>query len=285
MHFEPSSNQTVQPRALHSDLDRDGDDAALRLCAVRKAFGATEIIRGVDWTIRRGECHVLIGPNGAGKSTLFHLISGRYGVSSGTIHLNGRNVTHLSASRICRAGLGRSFQTSNLFPRLSVFENARMGALRAAGYGPSCWRSLRHGGPADLRALEVLDEVGLIEQSHKPAALLPYADQRALEIAMALAGGQKVLLFDEPTAGMNREETRRIISLLQQLRAADPERTTVIIEHDMNVVFELADRVSVLVYGELIACDTPGNIRKNPRVQEAYVGIPTQSAGDSGARS
>jgi branched-chain amino acid transport system ATP-binding protein len=283
MYLDPSHQSTLERH--HTKGGLADDDAALRLTDVRKAFGATEIIRGVNWSLRRGECHVLIGPNGAGKSTLFHLISGRYRVSSGTIHLGRTNVTSLSASRIYRAGLGRSFQTSNLFSRLTVFENARMGALRATGYRPSCWRNLHRGGPADIRALEVLDEVGLLEQSQKPAALLPYADQRALEIAMALAGGQQVLLFDEPTAGMNREETRRIISLLQQLRAADPERTIAIIEHDMDVVFELAERVSVLVYGELIACDTPANIRTNPRVQEAYVGIPAHASNDSGVHS
>jgi branched-chain amino acid transport system ATP-binding protein len=252
---------------------------ALRLHGVRKAFGATEIIRGVDWSIPHGECHVLIGPNGAGKSTLFHLISGRYLVTSGKIHLNERDVTRYGADRISRAGLGRSFQTANLFGRMSAFENARVGALRAVGYGPSFLRVLPRGGAADIRALEVLDEVGLLDKRNEPAALLSYADQRALEIALALAGGQKVLLFDEPTAGMNKQETHRVIELLQRLRAADSERTMVIIEHDMDVVFELADRISVLVYGEIIACDTPAQVRASRAVQEAYLGTPVPSHG------
>jgi branched-chain amino acid transport system ATP-binding protein len=250
---------------------------ALQLTGLTKAFGPTEIIRGVDWSVARGECHVLIGPNGAGKSTLFHLISGRYAASSGTISLHGRNITRYSASKISRCGLGRSFQTANLFGRMSAFENARIGALRAVGYGPSFWRRLPRGGAADLRALEMLDEVGLLDQRNEPAALLSYADQRALEIALALAGGQDVLLFDEPTAGMNSQETRRVIDLLRRLREADAKRTMVIIEHDMNVVFELADRISVLVYGEIIACDTPAKVRANPAVQEAYLGTPAQS--------
>jgi len=147
--------------------------------------------------------------------------------------------------------------------------------LRAVGYGPSFLRTLPRGGAADIRALEVLDEVGLLDKCNEPAALLSYADQRALEIALALAGGQKVLLFDEPTAGMNKQETRKVIDLLQRLRAADSERTMVIIEHDMDVVFELADRISVLVYGELIASDTPAAVRANRAVQEAYLGTPT----------
>ncbi|MGF6260924.1 branched-chain amino acid transport system ATP-binding protein [Paraburkholderia youngii] len=263
-----SMNASIPSSSEHAE------DAVLRLTAIRKAFGATEIIRGVDWSIHRGECHVLIGPNGAGKSTLFHLISGRYTASSGTIRLHGKDITKHSASRISRAGLGRSFQTNNLFDRLSVFENARMGALRAVGYGPSFWRRLPRGGAADRRALGVLEEVGLLEHCHQPAGLLPYADQRALEIALALAGGQQVLLLDEPTAGMNREETHRIIRMLRRLRDADPNRTIVIIEHDMDVVFELADRISVLVYGEIIACGDPASVRADARVQTAYVGIP-----------
>jgi branched-chain amino acid transport system ATP-binding protein len=247
---------------------------ALRLVSVRKAFGATEIIRGVDWTVAQGDCHVLIGPNGAGKSTLFNLISGRLRPSSGSIELNGTPIAGEAANRISRFGLGRSFQTNNLFSRMSAFENARIGALRAVGYGPDFWRGLPHGGPADMRALEVLDEVGLLEKSRVSAGLLSYADQRALEIALAIAGGQKVLLFDEPTAGMNREETTRVIGLLQRLRSADPSRTIVIIEHDMNVVFELADKISVLVYGQVIATDIPSRIRANRAVQEAYLGVP-----------
>jgi branched-chain amino acid transport system ATP-binding protein len=255
-------------------LETQGAPAALRLEAVKKAFGASEIIRGVDWSVAQGDCHVLIGPNGAGKSTLFNLISGRIKPSSGQIELNGQPTTKLSANRISRIGLGRSFQTNNLFSRMSAFENARIGALRAVGYGPAFWHGLPHGGPADLRALEVLDEVGLLEKSHVAAGLLTYADQRALEIALAIAGGQKVLLFDEPTAGMNREETARVIGLLQRLRTADAGRTIVIIEHDMNVVFELADRISVLVYGQIIATDVPARIRANRSVQEAYLGVP-----------
>jgi branched-chain amino acid transport system ATP-binding protein len=250
-------------------METQGTAPALRLAAVKKAFGATEIIRGVNWEVAQGECHVLIGPNGAGKSTLFGLISGHLRVSSGSIALCGKQISGLSASKISRSGLGRSFQTNNLFARMSAFENVRIGALRAVGYGPAFWRGL-----ADLRALEVLDEVGLLEKAHVAAGLLSYADQRALEIAMAIAGGQQVLLFDEPTAGMNREETARVIGLLQKLRAGDARRTIVIIEHDMNVVFELADRISVLVYGEVIATDIPSRIRANRKVQEAYLGVP-----------
>lgn len=264
-------------------METRGAPAALRLEAVKKAFGQTEIIRGVDWNVAQGDCHVLIGPNGAGKSTLFALISGQLRCSSGAIMLNGKPVANDSASKISRNGLGRSFQTNNLFARMSAFENARIGALRAVGHRATFWRGLPRGGPADMRALEVLDEVGLLDKAAVPAGLLCYADQRALEIALAIAGGQKVLLFDEPTAGMNREETARVIGLLQRLRNADAERTIVIIEHDMNVVFELADRISVLVYGQIIATDIPSRIRANRAVQEAYLGVP--AAGASSAAS
>jgi branched-chain amino acid transport system ATP-binding protein len=249
-----------------------GPHDAIQLWGVRKSFGRTDIIRGVDLAVRSGECHVLIGPNGAGKSTIFHLISGALRATGGRIALNGHDITRSSPSAISRQGLGRSFQTSNLFGRLTAFENARIGAFRYAGYGPCFWRLMRRGSPADMRALEVLDEVGLLDQRATPASLLSYADQRALEIALALAGGQRILLFDEPTAGMNREETAKIIALLRQLRASDPRRTFVLIEHDMDVVFGLADRISVLVYGEIIATGTPADIRADARVQEAYLG-------------
>lgn len=251
---------------------------ALQLRGVRKSFGPVEIIRKVEWSVACGECHVLIGPNGAGKSTLFGLISGELTPSSGAVLLHGQDIAGRRPARISRMGLGRSFQTSNLFGRMTAFENARIGALRAVGHRPSFWNRLPRGGKADLRALQVLEEVGLLEHRATPAALLSYADQRALEIALALAGGQSVLLFDEPTAGMSREETARVIALLRQLRAADAKRTLVLIEHDMDVVFGLADRISVLVYGEIIATGSPAQVRADPKVQEAYLGVPASSA-------
>src|ERR1700730_15859389 len=151
-------------------MEKQAEGIALRLTQVRKSFGATQIIRGVDWTVRSGECHVLIGPNGAGKYTLFNLISGLHAPTHGSIMLKDTDITRRSASRINRAGLGRSFQTTNIFRHLSVFENVRIGTLRAVGFGPSCFRRLPRGGAADMRALEVLDEVGLVERCNQSAS-------------------------------------------------------------------------------------------------------------------
>jgi len=264
-------------------LETAADESpAMRLAGVRKAFGPIEILRGVDLSIRRGECHVLIGPNGAGKSTLFNVMSGGLAATSGVIELHGRDITRMGPSQISRAGLGRSFQTSNVFNRMTAFENVRIGALHASGHRPSFWKPLKRGGVADLRALQVLDEVGLLDRRHTPASLLSYADQRALEIALALAGGQQTLLFDEPTAGMNKEETATVINLLRRIREADRGRTLCLIEHDMDVVFGLADRISVLVYGEVIATGTPDAVRSDPRVQEAYLGVPVTTGTRAG---
>jgi branched-chain amino acid transport system ATP-binding protein len=242
---------------------------AVQLERVEKRFGKTQIIQGVDLEVRRGERHAIIGPNGAGKSTLFNLISGRFPVSGGRVLLNGADITNETPYRISRRGLARSFQVTNLFGSLSVFENLRCAVLWSLGYRYAFWRALSSARDATARAERVLEEIGLARRRDTPAAVLAYAEQRALEIGITIAGGAEVILLDEPTAGMNRGETAAAVALIRRVTEG---KTLVMVEHDMNVVFGLADRISVLVYGEVIATGTPGEIRANPKVQEAYLG-------------
>lgn len=243
--------------------------AALELRGLRKSFGNTEIIRGVELEIPAGERHAIIGPNGAGKSTLFNLVSGRFPASAGTIRLNGEEIAGLKPFQINRRGLSRSFQITNIFHNLSVFENVRCAVLWSLGYRYSFWHRLDGLRDARERAEAVIESIGLTALRARPAGLLTYAEQRALEIGITIAGGADVILLDEPTAGMSRSETATAVELIRRVTAG---KTLVMVEHDMGVVFNLADRISVLVYGEVIATGTPEDIRANPAVQEAYLG-------------
>jgi len=254
--------------------------AALELADVRKAFGKTAIIRGVSLAIPPGERHAIIGPNGAGKSTLFNLVSGRFGLSSGSIRLKGEDVTGLKPFEINRKGLSRSFQITNIFHNLTVFENIRCAVLWPLGYKYSFWHALNGLRDARERADEILELIGLKGRRQVKAGLLTYAEQRALEIGITIAGGAEVILLDEPTAGMSRSESDHAVELIRKVTAG---KTLVMVEHDMSVVFGLADRISVLVYGEIIATDTPQNIRANRAVQEAYLGTSVSHGhGDEG---
>ena len=236
---------------------------------LRKHFGKTEIIRGVDLQIKAGERHALIGPNGAGKSTLFHLISGRIPVTSGEILLNGESVVGQEPFQINRKGLSRSFQVTNVFARLSVFENIRCSLLWSAGYKYSFWQRLSQTKDVNERADKVVEEIGLKKRRDVLSGVLSYAELRALEIGITVASGAGVILLDEPTAGMSHSETDEAIALIRKMTEG---RTLVMVEHDMGVVFNLADRISVLVYGQVIASDVPANVRGNKAVQEAYLG-------------
>src|SRR5438309_1020473 len=242
---------------------------AVELRGVRKNFGRTEIIRVVNLSIPRGERHAIIGPNGAGKTTLFNLISGRFPISSGSITVNGQSTANLAPQEINRLGLSRSFQITSIFPRMSVFENIRCGLLWSQGYRYSFWQLL--GGQKKLNAAadRLLERLKLGDRRNLPAGLLSYAEQRALEIGITIAGGADIILLDEPTAGMSHAETERAVALIRRLTEG---RTLLIVEHDMSVVFGLADRISVLVYGQIIASGTPEEIRGNPKVREAYLG-------------
>jgi len=242
---------------------------ALELKDVRKSFGKTEIIRGVNLSVQAGERVAVIGPNGAGKSTLFNLISGRFGPSSGEILLRGQRIDHKKPYEINRMGLSRSFQITNIFPKLSVFENLRCSVLWSLGYKYTFLKFLSGLKDANERAEELLEMIGLEKRRDALAMNLTYAEQRALEIGITIAGGAEVILLDEPTAGMSKSETARFISLIRKVTEG---RTLLTVEHDMGVVFGLADKIAVVVYGEVLAFDTPEAVRANARVQEAYLG-------------
>jgi branched-chain amino acid transport system ATP-binding protein len=242
---------------------------AITLRGVEKSFGRTQIIRGVDLAIPRGERHAMIGPNGAGKTTLFNLISGRFPISAGTIELNGRSTAGLAPQEINRLGLSRSFQITSIFPRMSVFENIRCGLLWSRGYRYSFWHLLGSARALNEEADRVLERIGLQDRRNLQAGLLSYAEQRALEIGITVAGGADIILLDEPTAGMSHSETEQAVRLI---RSVSEGKTLLMVEHDMSVVFGLADIITVLVYGEVIASGPPAEIRANRAVQEAYLG-------------
>ena len=242
---------------------------AVELDAVRKSFGRTEIIRGASLQVRAGERVAIIGPNGAGKSTLFNLISGRLAPSAGQIRLFGERIDGRTPHEINRRGLARSFQVSNLFPKPSVFENLRCAMLWSEGHRYAFWKFLADLDETNARAEALLERLHLDRRRDVLAMNLTYAEQRALEIGLTIAGGARVILLDEPTAGMSRSETTRFIGLIREVTEG---RTLLTVEHDMGVVFGLADRIAVLVYGEVIAFDTPERVRADPRVQEAYLG-------------
>ncbi len=242
---------------------------ALELRDVRKNFGKTEIIRGVNLAVELGERVAVIGPNGAGKSTLFNLISGRFGPTSGDIFLNGKTIQNKTPYEINRLGLSRSFQITNIFPKLSVFENLRCAVLWSLGYKYTFFKFLSGLKDANERADELLEMIRLDKKRDVLAVNLTYAEQRALEIGVTIAGGADVILLDEPTAGMSKSETSRFIHLIKEVTVG---KTLLTVEHDMGVVFGLADKIAVVVYGEVIAFDTPEAVRANAKVQEAYLG-------------
>ncbi len=242
---------------------------ALELKDLRKSFGKTEIIRGINLAIPAGERVGIIGPNGAGKSTLFNLISGRFEPTSGDVMLNGQRLNGKKPFEINRMGLSRSFQITNIFPKLSVFENLRCGVLWSLGYKYTFLKFLADLSDANERAEELMSMVALDKKRDVLAMNLTYAEQRALEIGITIAGGANVILLDEPTAGMSKSETSRFIKLIKDVTVG---KTLLTVEHDMGVVFGLADKIAVVVYGEVLAYDVPDAVRSNQRVQEAYLG-------------
>ena len=242
---------------------------ALELKAIHKSFGKTQIIRGIDLAVEAGERVAIIGPNGAGKSTLFNLISGRFAPTSGEIWLGSHRIDGKQPFEINRLGLSRSFQITNIFPKLSVFENIRCAVLWSLGYKYSFLKFLADLDDANDLAEKYMERIRLDRKRDVLAMNLTYAEQRALEIGITIAGGAEVILLDEPTAGMSKSETLRFIQLIRQVTEG---KTLLTVEHDMGVVFGLADKIAVVVYGEVIAFDTPDAVRSNPKVQEAYLG-------------
>ena len=242
---------------------------ALELTGLKKSFGKAEIIRGINLSIGKAERHAIIGPNGAGQSTLFNLITARFAPTAGTVKLHGEDLAGLEPYQINRKGLSRSFQITNIFPAMTVFENVRCALLWSQGYKYSFWHLVNRKHDLTDEAEKILNQINLLGRRNLPAGTLSYAEQRALEIGITIAGGADVIMLDEPTAGMSNTETDYITDLILTVTAG---KTLIMVEHDMSVVFGLADRISVLVYGEIIATGKPEEVRANARVQEAYLG-------------
>ena len=243
--------------------------AILRLQDIYKDFSGLQVLSGVSMEIQEGECHAVIGPNGAGKSTLFNIITGLYKPSRGAITFLDRDITRSSIHKIARMGLSRSFQIINIFPKMTVFENIRIAVVSRFNRRFN-WTSFLH---RDRRILEESDKIlaliGMTEARDVPACEMSYGMQRQLELALTLARDPILILLDEPTAGLNAEETRSIVPLIRRVVQG---KTLVIVEHDMEVVFNLADRITVLNYGQVLAAGTPDEIRGSEEVKKAYLG-------------
>jgi branched-chain amino acid transport system ATP-binding protein len=249
--------------------------ALLALEGVRHSFGGLRVTDDVSLSLRAGERRALIGPNGAGKTTLFNLISGLIQPQGGRILFDGQDVTGLSLDQRARLGMGRTFQRNNLFLPLSALENVRLAVQQRAGLSGRLFRSARSYTALTEEALELLGRVGLRERADDLAGQLAYGQQRALEIALALALRPRLLLLDEPTSGMAPAETGELIELIASLPRA---MTLLIIEHDIDAVFRLADRITVLSFGRVLAEGSAAEIRANPQVQEVYLGQPAEEA-------
>jgi branched-chain amino acid transport system ATP-binding protein len=245
--------------------------ALLETRGLGRAFGALQAVAEVSLAVEPGEVRAVIGPNGAGKTTLFHLISGLLAPTAGRILFRGDDVTALPAPARCRRGISRTFQITSIFPELSVLENVRIAVqLRSGGNFRLVggWATLE---ASEERARASLDSLGLLARATEPASTLPHGDQRLLEIAMAVAQEPALLLLDEPTQGLSPEDTVATVAVIREV-ARRQRLTILLVEHDMDVVFDLADRISVLHFGQLIAEGTPDEIRANADVQEAYLG-------------
>ncbi len=244
-------------------------EPALALKGLAKSFGALKVTDGVDLSIAPGELHALIGPNGAGKTTLVHQISGTLRPDSGAILFGGQDITRLPPQKRARAGLARTFQITSTIPSLSALENVALGVQAHSAHPLSLFRDAARDETLNAPAWEALEAVGLTERAHAPAGSLSHGEKRALEIAMALTLKPKLILLDEPLAGVGHEEGERLIALLKSLKG---RFAMLLVEHDMSAVFALADRVTVLVYGGVIASGEPAAVRADPAVRQAYLG-------------
>jgi branched-chain amino acid transport system ATP-binding protein len=236
---------------------------------IYKDFSGLKVLTDVSFNVRAKERHAVIGPNGAGKTTLFNIMSGKLNPSSGAIRFKGRDISIEPAHKLNRQGLARSFQITNVFQNLSVFDNIRSGVRSSYGMRYNFFRRPDHNRQINERTLSIMEEVGLKEVSAIPASALSYGQQRSLEIGITLSTDPELILLDEPTAGMTREETAHAIRMIDRVTSG---RTLIIIEHDMDVVFSLADTISVLYYGAILVSGRPEAIRNDQRVKDAYLG-------------
>jgi len=243
----------------------------LKVDNVSRRFGSLVALRDISLTVMKGELRAIIGPNGAGKTTLFNLISGFFPPSSGTINFDGQDITGMPAHRRVNIGIARTFQITEIFPELSVFENVRISTEVTAGYRLRPWISREESAVVERQVRETLELTGLASKAERLVGELSHGDQRAAEIAMALALRPRLLLLDEPTAGMGEQETYEITGLIRRLHR-ESSYTIVLIEHDMRVIFNLADRITVLDQGAMLAEGTPEEIAANEAVQAAYLG-------------
>jgi branched-chain amino acid transport system ATP-binding protein len=241
----------------------------LELQGIYKDFEGLQVLFDVNLGVQEGERHAIIGPNGAGKSTLFNLITGKYRPSRGRIFLKGETVTGVNPFKLNRMGMARSFQITNIFRTMTVFENVRNAILSKNKIRYNMFSRLSGMDEINRQTEKVLHEIGLLERKDNIAGELSYGQQRALEIGLTIATNPELILLDEPTAGMSSEETREAVKLIQRVTEG---KTLIIVEHDMEVVFSIADRVSVLYYGKVLACGLPGEIRNDQRVKDAYLG-------------
>lgn len=244
-------------------------DDLLRLRGLVKRFGGLAAADGVDLAVQAGEVHALIGPNGAGKTTLVHLISGALRPDAGCITFAGKEVTRVPMHERVRRGLVRSYQVTSIFRRLSVLDNAALAVQAAAGSSMRFWGRCKHDAGIERDAHALLAQVGMEARAHVVAGTLAHGEQRTLEVALAMAVRPRLLLLDEPMAGTGREETARLIAVLKKLKG---RFAIMLVEHDMTAVFALADRISVMIYGHIVASGTPDAVRADPQVVAAYLG-------------
>ena len=236
-----------------------------------KHFGALVAVDNVNLKVRRNSLHAIIGPNGAGKTTFFNLLSGNLEPTSGQVIFKGRDITHQPVHRTIHFGIGRSFQITNIFPNLTVFENIRLAAQALGRDNFKFWQAASRFKQYEERTWEVVEKVGLKERAQNPARTLPHGDQRKLELGMILAPDPEVLLLDEPTAGMASEQVPQLMSLIQEIQKAG-NKTIMLVEHNMNVVMRVSDAITVMHQGRVLAEGTPSEIAANKEVQTAYLG-------------
>jgi len=244
-------------------------EVLLEIRDLHKRYGGVNASDGIDLSVIRGELHALIGPNGAGKTTLIAQLSGLTKPDSGRVMFKQKDITALPAHQRVKLGLARSFQITSIFPEMSVHENAAVAVQASRGHSFKFWKQAKNDKARRQSADQVLEQVGLADRRDLLASQLSHGERRQLEIAMALATDPELLLLDEPMAGMGKQESDEMIALLRRLKSV---KTILLVEHDMDVVFALADRISVLVYGKVVACDTPQAIKQNALVRQAYLG-------------